>query len=393
MKLNKYFILGSFLLFIGACKKELPFPNSTDAPLLVINSLFHADTFFTVHVSESCHIQDTSCVGKNIETATVHLKDESGNIISTLDHQDNGIYTSDVEIEQNTTYQIEAAALGFTNARAKGKTPKQIDCEYMGFEEGLYSQNRAWGFEVEIKDNPDEENYYILEGYFEIPNGQPSGISVDELNGYVEPHVTHYSNDINAINSSLTSGFDFVTYGLRAVYLPDENFNGQTYRTHIAMRDFNTYEVHGDNEMFAKLFIKSVSKEMYDYLVSLEKSRLSIANIGAEPEQIRSNIENGIGIFAGYTQQAFNVPLPESGYSFPGDAIVENNGCTAPCTINFSVEGGALYNYNWTFGDGNTTTGREVENLYQASGTYQVEMNYSIGPGDTGGHSFQVTVN
>lgn len=398
MKTYKFFQLLCLLLLINACTKELPFPDADDNPLLVVNSLFNPDTIFQLHLSESCHIQKIDCTLKNIEDAQVNLKDANGTLLTSLIYEGNGIYSpSNFSIDNNTTYQLEInhSTLGQKPLTAQSKVPKDFTCNFIDKEETVVNGAVVWAFEVEIVDNPDEENYYILEGYFDILDGEHDEGALNEVNGYIEPHFGHFSNDINAENNSLTSGFDYITYPLRNVYLPDKNFNGQTYRTQFGVKDWDLL-FGGFEEVNAHVFVKSVSKEMYEYLKSLELNALSQGNIFSEPVQVYSNLNNDIGIFAGYTQKTFIIDLPKSEFGFPSDVDVENDNCTGPCTIKFSTNGGSSLNYHWDFGDGNTSTEPNPEHTYTSSGVYNVEMEASTsssGSGDSSGFNFQVTVN
>jgi len=132
---------------------------------------------------------------------------------------------------------------------------------------------------------------------------------------------------------------------------------------------------------------------MYEYLKSLELYSLSSGNIFAEPVQIYSNMDNGLGIFGGYAQKSFTVDLPPSEYSYPSNVSTENDGCTGPCTIKFSSDGGSKLTYHWEFGDGTTSAEPNPEHTYTTSGEYQVFLNVSHTASDSWGASFTVIVN
>ena len=391
MPIHKLFLILGCLILIVSCKKELPFPNSDSAPFLVINSLFSPDSLLQVHISESCHVNDPLCNYSFITEAEVLLRDQSGNVIANLEHQGDGFYSpADFILNNQADYQIEVNHSN-RSATAECQIPKAFSCTYLGKQEEVFDGSVAWAFDVEIVDNPDEENYYLLEGYIEILDGEHSS-GVSETNGYIEPHSAHLTNDVNAENNSIASGFDITTYALRSIFLPDDNFNGTTYQTRFAIRDEDVL-FSGFEEFKAHLFIKSVSKEMYEYHQSLERYRLGQHNLFAEPEKIYSNIEGGLGIFAGYTQQTFTIDLPVSEYRFPGNIFVENDGCTAPCTIKFTTDGGSKLSYNWNFGDGSTSTEANPEHSYESAGEYNVELILIDSPGNIYSYGTHVKVN
>lgn len=380
------------MILCNSCKKELPFPGGENDDLIVLNSIFSTENNLEVHVSKSCFINDSLCIGNFIDDAQVILQDESGNILNNLSHQGKGIYHAEnFVLNSNKTYQLEVLHSEMESVMAKSNIPKEFSCSVKGQEERLYGNDVTWEFDIEIIDNPDEENYYLLEGLIEILDGEHD-YTLNDINGYIEPHIGHHSNDVNAENKSLTSGFDYVSYPLRSVFLPDENFNGQTYRTQFGLSD-DDVQNPDYNDFKAHLSIKSVSEEMYNYYKSLEMYRLGQNNIFAEPEQIYSNVDGGIGVFAGFTQQTFEIDLPKSDYALPTKIFVENENCSGPCTILFSTDGGSKLNYNWDFGDGGTSSEPNPEYNYESPGQYEVTLSLSIGPGDLDLYITRVTIN
>lgn len=391
----KYILLSC--LIIMACTSELPFPDVEDNPVLVVNSLFSPEETLIVHVSESCHIQERDCSRSYIDNAEVILKDKAGSVLSILENEGDGIYSpTDYSIVHNTEYQLEVRPLSgsLEPIETKGFVPKAVSSTFVEVEEGVINDNVAWGFDIEIDDDPSVDNYYILEGSFDIIGGSHDNFEND-INGYVEPHFSHYTEDPNAENKELGVGWDFQEFPLRSVYLPDANFNGEQYKTRLWVKDDDLRRLGPSIDVVAHIKVKSVSKDMYDYAKSLDELRLSNTEVFSEPQQVFTNIENGLGVFAGYAQQEFEVELPPSQYGIPRiDIVVENEECISPCVIKFSaIGGGAKLNYFWDFSDGNTANGQFVEHTFADPGTYTVLCEISDGAGSHYGSTFQVEVN
>ncbi|MEM6315815.1 MAG: PQQ-dependent sugar dehydrogenase, partial [Planctomycetota bacterium] len=77
-------------------------------------------------------------------------------------------------------------------------------------------------------------------------------------------------------------------------------------------------------------------------------------------------------------------------------ATADTTAGLTPLDVNFSAEGsfdpdGDTLNYVWTFGDGNTATGRDVLHTYQAAGTYTAYVTVDDGNGGTA-DSLPITV-
>lgn len=376
-----------------ACSKEIPFPDIEDDPQIVVNSLFNPDGDLKVHVSESCHIQDSLCGMRFLSDAEVVLLDKDGSVLSNLVHTGEGVYRSDdYSITHNTIYQLEVSSerSNLAEVKTKSHVPKTVSSTIIELEEALVNGQLVWAFDIEIDDDPDADNYYIIEGNFDIVDGShQEGFS--NVEGYEEPHFSHFTDDPNADNKELAVGLDFESYGLRSVFLKDINFNGNKYKTRIGIRDHDLNYGSAKN-IKANIFVKSVSAEMYEYLKSLEELRLRRGAIFSEPKQIYTNIENGLGIFAGYAQQEFNFDLPESQYKFPSMINVTNDGCTGPCTVKFSADGGAKLQYLWDFGDGQTSKEPIVDHLYDSPGDYLVRFNVDNGNGSGANFDIMVTI-
>lgn len=395
MKYSKHVQALLVVLLFSHCTKEIPFPDVKDNPLMVINSLFYPGQDLEVHISRTCHIQHTECSNTFIDNAEVLLLDKAGSILTTLEHQASGIYrTADFKVNHNTEYQIEvnSNSQDLSGVTSKGSTPKEVKSTLLGVEEVKIDGNVMWGFDIEIEDDPTEENYYLIEGSFELSVGEHND-GVEEINGYIEPHFMHRTDDPNAENKIIGAGvFDIVTPPLRYVFLPDRNFNGEKYQIRVGVNDRYLYW-DGNQKVIANLAVKSVSKEMYEYIKSLTKHSLLSGNPFSEPQLVFTNIENGLGIFAGYSQELFTLELPDSKYNRPLDVMVENDGCTGPCIVKFSTDGGPNLPYFWDFGDGQTSTEANPEHSYTEPGVYQVECIVQFGNGDSASWGFEVTIN
>ena len=379
MKYILYLFLAISLLV--SCTKELPYPDLNKDDYLVVNGLLSPETGASIHLSQSCHISDTQCGQKNIEDAQVFLKDESGNQLVELTHQAAGLYEAKgFQIDYNKTYMIEAISAGMESIQAKTNTPKPFNSTLIDFDEKIYEGFLCRTFEIEIKDNPDETNYYLIDGWIDILNGNhDEGLGI-EFNGYQLPHTGFVTKDVNADNGAMISNTDIKPYPIEYVFLSDENFNGETYKLEFGLYD-EDLSFDKDFVLEAHLSIKSVSKDLFDYYKSITLYKLTASNLLSEPEQIFSNIEKGVGILGGFTQEEIIVNLPKTEHFFDGDFTVINEGCTAPCTVKFFTDIGNKVNFIWDFGDGTTSTEKNPEHEFQESGLYNVSISISRGDG------------
>lgn len=134
-----------------------------------------------------------------------------------------------------------------------------------------------------LHDNPDEENYYMLELFSENPN--------DGYNWW----LTWFDiDDIALVDpmdlESVVEG-DYMVSTNR-FFFSDHSINGESHK--IKMLATNHYDPY-----YHRLNVKltGITKDEYLYYVSLYRQRDS-DDIFSEPVQVHSNIENGIGIFS-----------------------------------------------------------------------------------------------
>lgn len=377
-QLSQLFLILSITTIIG-CTKEIPYPDLNSNQSLVMNGLISPTSGVQVHLSQNCHLSDQNCENKNIETASVILTNMSNNETTELEYTQDGLYSiPSINIENNNTYKIEAKHSELGNINAVSSIPNDFNSELLEFKEKDIHGYLCWSFDIEIEDNPDEENYYLIDGWIDIKNGSHQHYDND-INGYFIPHTGFLTTDPNAENTILASVIDITQVPLEYIFLPDTRFNGSTYTIEVGLND-EDIRANPNYELEAHVYVKSVSKELYEYYKSVTKNKLSEANIVFEPQQIFSNIEGGIGIFGGYTEQEFIIELPKSEFIFPHGLRIQNQGCTSPCTVNFFAEGGGdNIEYNWSFGDGATSTEKNPEHMYDSPGRYVVELNVVIG--------------
>lgn len=390
MKYLKYIIILAALIIQWSCTKELPLPDLNADQRLVINGYLSAEQPVEIHISESCGLNDTNCIDNFISDAEVFMNDGSENI--SLEHQGQGIYSNaSYMIKPNSNYTIVAKQKERT-ATAHSKIPDSFTANYLGSDEIESEWGIVRAFDFEIIDDPAVENYYILEGYIEIlDRTRDEGFS-SEVNGYEEPVSSHYTNDPNAENKELAAGIDYEEWALRRVFLPDANFNGESYQTRFVIRDSEILYTGAADSSRAHVSVRSVSKEFYEYEKSLTKLRLSRGDLFQEPELVYSNIENGLGIFAGYVEHKFIDDLPPTKFKMPQNINVDNDNCISTCTVKFHTDGGSNLDYNWTFGDGGSSKDANPEHTYTEPGQFDVNLFIPLGNGDSAGWNFQVTI-
>lgn len=281
-----FFLVCSFTFL--ACEKQLPFPEQDVQPTLVINSTFSVDSLWKVHVSESAPVNGSS-QPKNRDNATVILKNEADETLGTFVHDKDGFYhLPNLKPEWGRTYRMEASVSGLGSVTSQSYQPMDFSFKITDTLRSLYLDLPVIFIDVEIKDNADEESYYLVEveKIIEI-------VETEEVYRFM-PYL--YVFDQNTENDEIdTESSDF-----ERVYLPDRAFNGQNYTTRLAVEE-DIAEIEDEIEVKWIVRVLSVSSDLYKYTKSLERYNLTNGELFAEPVEIHNNIQNGLGVFGGFT--------------------------------------------------------------------------------------------
>lgn len=266
-----------------ACEKEteLEIPDSHED--IATNCLLQANKPFDVYVGKTLHELDTN--ESYINNAIVCVATCSTKETDTLIYHANGHYKSAREKiwVEGETYSL---SINYNNkhAVAMATVPTTVKFDNYSISNTFLGSD---GFDtrtitVTFTDAAEIDNYYML---------LLSWCSTDTLpfQGYVKNYEWYsYSPVIVSEGDEYTDLFS------------DVLFNGQTISIPMNFHFWN-YNRFYDLKYRVKCYLVTVEKSYYEYCKSLKLSRESEKDIwqtNAVP-QIKSNIENGLGIFSG----------------------------------------------------------------------------------------------
>ncbi len=283
--MKRYIIIFVLIfLFIG-CEKYIDMEIPDRGRKLVMNCLYSDTGNVIVNISLSKFILDNAPFSA-ISGAHVYLY-ENGFIVDTLTEINSGRYCSNGFVpSMNATHKIEAF-YGSYSVTAQSFIPKPAE---FALEDTTLIQsefNEALRLRIRINDSANESNYYLIgfetkNLYYEEDHFNPALYFDTE-----EPYIEAFHNE----------------YGI----FSDNLFNGQNQ---LLSFDLDLYHfVEDSTTVYIKLF--SISRDMYMYLLTLTAQQQSMESFFAEPVMVYNNIENGFGIFAGYTFRTDSVIIPK----------------------------------------------------------------------------------
>lgn len=268
-------------IVLCSCEKEYDiadFPEHT--PKIVVNCLFNPDESWTVRLSSSKSELDISSEYKTINNADVKIY-EDDILLETLTYNVTTEKYEGITIPQiGKKYSIEASAPNFTTVNASDIIPAFVPID-------------SWEIDSEIiNNNYGGDDYYIYS--FNITLTDP----INTNNYYATDLTTHYFDTLFNLQYGDTI-LDF--YDIHNDLL----FNGQNYKINLRKK-LPTYE--GELSYYTiNIYLRSISETAYNYFNSLG---IQVDNSGdpfSQPVPVYNNIENGFGIFAGYSEDIITI--------------------------------------------------------------------------------------
>jgi hypothetical protein len=289
-------MLISLCLINMACRKDIEFDEEEIETRIVVNGIFSENDSLLIHLSESRNVlfYDEGNL-PFLSKAQVKLIDGNDNTLGLFSYLSEGQYYLPLtSLEAGQYYKLRISNPGFEDILAESVLPEAISITNID----TIRKKRNMDFQVSFKDDPLEINYYSL-----------SVIATSYTTIELEPGVFEtkkWENGWSCTKDNINQSGSIDRNGefCSSIFLfNDETFNGSNY-TFI----LNKYIDETTDTVFVEL--RNMSEAYFKYRVSYEKYFQNIINNPfAEPVQVYSNIENGFGIFGGYSSDRKTIIL------------------------------------------------------------------------------------
>jgi hypothetical protein len=292
------------LLLFAAVSCERPFDPGIDSlpPQLVVVSNFSDQKAIQVQVSLSRPVTDNSGQAQFVNDATVEIFRDDTTLLEILDFVPGRgklppyYITRALIPEANVLYTIKVDAPGFETVMAQSKIPRRI--QIRDFEiSNVKTENVPGGSQVKysfdvflsFEDPGEETNFYHLNFYQQVFDYTRHEGDTIILGSTLQPIEFSSYNDNNFLIAYFSGG----------VLFEDASFNGRLITNTFGLQ----MRIDQTNELLGKMFVelRTVSEEYFLYHNSLSRQQNSPNHPFGDPVTIYDNIENGLGIFAGYT--------------------------------------------------------------------------------------------
>lgn len=293
-------------LFLAVSCEEPVDLDAENENQIVVQSHFTPGQYFKVFLSKS-RLVNSPDAEEFIDNATVQILNEDGKAIENL-----MIYKGDRPFYKSgrimplagVNYKLEVAIPGEEIIISDNTAPMPVRLEQFSVDTLETNNNGQMVYSIEINvgfDDPmEEENFYHLSLYTQVSDegrSKPSGF--DEIDEDYIP-LAPIESDVN--NPSVTFHYQ------DGLLFSDESFQGETANlTFLSLLDLSNPEHNG--QITGKL--RTVSKDYYLYHTSLSRQIETKDRPFAEPVSVYSNIENAIGIFAGYSEYSDSTTISQ----------------------------------------------------------------------------------
>ena len=311
---------------LSACELAVEVDIPEHAPQLVAHGFFAPDSAWTIRLRRSTDIEGSEDARKlTVTDAAVRVTDEAGDFSVSLAHIGEGIYSASPGAHPvpGMAYTLRAEAPGLPAVRAVSSIPAvTADIAELERLDDPNDPNDRFGREiyrlrVRIEDPPGT-NYYKLElfrwspfeegiefGYRFIVDEPGRPFAFIEIPFESNETSFRYKDYAYFFDSPEISGDDTSFHG---ALFSDELFDDQTESFEITLseRPFETVE----SRYILVLSVLSNDYFVYHHTALLQDETVGEINIAAAllqtpPVHLHSNVEKGLGVFAGYAVHTF----------------------------------------------------------------------------------------
>ncbi len=331
----KYLILITLLSGImTGCLKVLEFEEKDIKPMMVVNCFLTNDSMPSLDLTYTVSAIDDKEYFESIKNAKIVFK-ENGEILNTefsyvkefdsiSEWNNNGYQTFTVfengkyknnatKLGSGNTYNIEISADGFETIKAETVIPKEISIEKVDTFSASHSDEYSTYYERKAKvfftDPAGETNYYRIKtdiAYLNIGKGDMDSLEIfpsyssgwvnsdDPVFGTEDTEDIFGGSSYNRFSIFDDKIFEGKTYGLSLTLNTEYKYFDQGY--------YGGYESGNYTFYIFRVTLHSLSEPMYYYLNTVAKQQNGGMALFTEPVLVYTNIENGAGVFAGYSE-------------------------------------------------------------------------------------------
>jgi len=313
--LNGALLLAALLttVALAACETVVDVPPPEHEPTLVAQGFFSADSLWVVRVSRSVRFT-ASGPPQLVDSATVKIM--SGNqVVARPTRSDTGTYAATGRgAVEGQPYRLTVDAPGFPAIEGHDILPSPppiASVQTTSVEpEDTTSRRQITRIDVTLDDPPGTDEFYgilVLQARVRV-NRQTGQVTP------LPPSLFPFRSDDQALGESPLDALNTESTRYREAFFPDDPFDG-TKRTLTFTIQYDAPR-SGATVVIRRGFavaLLSVSEDFYRYWETANEQAIVNNNPFAEPLRVHSNLDGGLGVFAGFQYQLLPVGIDSLG--------------------------------------------------------------------------------
>ncbi|MEQ9441952.1 MAG: DUF4249 domain-containing protein [Cyclobacteriaceae bacterium] len=322
-----YFLLG-LAISITACETVVEVDLPQEAPKLVTHAIIQADSTFWILLTQSKPILSQADI-QTVSGAEVTLYEEETRVARLEENEENpgtGIYQSSFIPTAGQMYTLRISKQGFESVEATTYIQPAVPIQHLRYDTTQYeysyyddSGSLVTGKEINLKevwltlnDSPDEDNFYEIQllqytTYYQGEEDENGEYIITDTLQRLDPIYLRSNDPVVADNEFFEEDGSFSGSSL---VFTDEIFAGKSYTINFEAEGFYSSGNDGDDNKYI-VVLRTLNDHFYRYRESVELQRDTEGNPFAEPVPVFNNIEEGYGIFAGFSNDTETILIEE----------------------------------------------------------------------------------
>lgn len=325
-------LLSTVLLTLSSCYNDIDLGNHKDENgenLLSLNSIVNPDSTLTVMATRTFFFTDSHKERVAVEGLDITMTiNESENQHLRYDHEKK-LYVSDFKPQEGDRIELSTKYKGQT-VKCRAEMPRCVEIESVTAKRQgpmyiFWENDYMFTYHITFSDRQGEKNYYFLRAIADVSGLDDTTYNVGQ--GQFDYSYEFVFQQLAKTVNATVPGWK--PYGSLGLPFSDDGIDGKTYTLTLKEVIQNSYgsRLWAYNAMQRQFRLYSISKDYYDYLVSIicadtsgEGIHAGMIDIGiAEPSAIHNNIDGGVGIFGAYSMSSLKTDIFKQTGAFPRD--------------------------------------------------------------------------
>ncbi len=304
---------GLLVLLGSACTTTIEPDIPIEPTRLVVNSVISPDSTAGARISKSKYVLDRAESFVTIDNAQVALY-EDGQEVAQLNHTELGWYTSAYRPKAGHQYLLQVMAEGFPTVEASSEIRPAVPIESLTVDSvrrsaGISCVNgdcettyaKEYQLQLRFSDVTQQRDFYEIIGYgtvvdsFEVRDDLGNIVDYDVFTSRQRLFLT--TND--PVLTSSDVGFGGEGFSGSSLLFTDELIANQTYTILFETDNF----FYSDVQQIS-IILRTLSEDQYRYQRTRILQEFSEGDPFSEVVPVYTNVENGFGIFAGYSSDS-----------------------------------------------------------------------------------------